>query len=618
MVLVCRALVLVTAVFRGVAADCTPSILEGYYDAYCDWDECLEFQDEDSCESAPLPCVSLNSSALTGEFECRRACSEYTVPWLLNFSSSFAQEFSDLELELDSQVCDLDYCKWTGDSCEMDCYTKQIREHGVGGDAEACRALPDDDKCVWTGDVYDSPDDVLLPLCATECSEFTTDWCGAGLYCHNVRGICEAGCSQLEVVYGACQANDLCEVYEDSVCLTKCSSYEAAEYCDDATHFTGCRWNRWDGGFCEIGCFQYDKEGCDSDVWCKWDDYWDDFCRNACLYYTDEDACELYGCSWTGDSCVEGCGVNAYDACGLASECAWVDYYGTCLTACSEFTEDYCLGNGNYCHWTGESCITSCWQYDYDTCASDASCEWDDAWGCFMACSAYGEDACPISSCRLEGASCEAGCGDHAFDACGSDDACEWLGDYCYTACPEFAEDECYYYSNYCRWNGDACEAGCGPYDYDACGADDSCAWDDDWSYCADLPTEEEDDDDHDSCVDSTSWTFGSGGKGCARLYDKPELCRKKSADKVLGYEACRYACGLCDDAADSETWYANGKPSNSCDWIGKKPDARCKKKDDAKVEAWYACPTACGTDDDHTADSCLADFGDELEAAVC
>ena len=86
------------------------------------------------------------------EFECRRACSEYTVPWLLNFSSSLCP-CSDLELELDSQVCDFDYCKWTGDSCETDCYTENIKAHGWGGDAEACRALPDDDKCVWTGDL---------------------------------------------------------------------------------------------------------------------------------------------------------------------------------------------------------------------------------------------------------------------------------------------------------------------------------------------------------------------------------------------------------------------------------------------------------------------------------
>ena len=123
---------------------------------------------------------------------------------------------------------------------------------------------------------------------------------------------------------------------------------------------------------------------------------------------------------------------------------------------------------------------------------------------------------------------------------------------------------------------------------------------------------------DDDACGDSSSWFYGSG-KGCAKLFEDPSRCKKKSHDKVMGYEACPYACGLCDATSDSESWYANGKPKNSCDWIGRSPSARCGKKDDAGVRASYACPEACGDDDDdHTAESCLADFGDELEAAVC
>ena len=119
------------------------------------------------------------------------------------------------------------------------------------------------------------------------------------------------------------------------------------------------------------------------------------------------------------------------------------------------------------------------------------------------------------------------------------------------------------------------------------------------------------------TCVDDPYWGFGSGGKGCARLYDRPDLCRKKSADKVLGYEACPYACGLCrgKTPGDSESWYASGKTKNSCKWIGKRPDARCGKKDADGVAAEYACAETCAGDDadDHTADSCLADFYDEI-----
>lgn len=56
----------------------------------------------------------------------------------------------------------------------------------------------------------------------------------------------------------------------------------------------------------------------------------------------------------------------------------------------------------------------------------------------------------------------------------------------------------------------------------------------------------------------------------------------------TVGYEACPFACGLCDvGEEDSTSWYATGKTKNDCDWIGKKPEARCGKKDqDTKVEA--------------------------------
>ena len=126
------------------------------------------------------------------------------------------------------------------------------------------------------------------------------------------------------------------------------------------------------------------------------------------------------------------------------------------------------------------------------------------------------------------------------------------------------------------------------------------------------------DDGDDDACGDSSSWSYGASGKGCAKLLEDPSRCKKKSYDKIMGYEACPYACGLCDAASDSDSWYANGKPKNSCTWISKSPDARCGKKDDAGVRATYACAATCGNDDDHTADSCLADFYDDIEASLC
>jgi hypothetical protein len=126
------------------------------------------------------------------------------------------------------------------------------------------------------------------------------------------------------------------------------------------------------------------------------------------------------------------------------------------------------------------------------------------------------------------------------------------------------------------------------------------------------------DDGDDDACGDSSSWSYGASGKGCAKLLEDPSRCKKKSYDKIMGYEACPYACGLCDAASDSDSWNANGKPKNSCTWISKSPDARCGKKDDAGVRATYACAATCGNDEDHTADSCLADFYDDIEASLC
>ena len=101
------------------------------------------------------------------------------------------------------------------------------------------------------------------------------------------------------------------------------------------------------------------------------------------------------------------------------------------------------------------------------------------------------------------------------------------------------------------------------------------------------------------TCVDDPDWHVGSSPhKDCGLLSVRGHLCAKKGWEydedgqltKTLGYEACPFACGLCDAGEeDSTSWYATGKTKNDCDWIGKNPEARCGKKDqDTKVEAWH------------------------------
>ena len=117
-------------------------------------------------------------------------------------------------------------------------------------------------------------------------------------------------------------------------------------------------------------------------------------------------------------------------------------------------------------------------------------------------------------------------------------------------------------------------------------------------------------------CVDSTTWTAKGvdASKTCAWLSRKPEKCYRKDDSKELGYVACPKACGLCDGGEDSTSWYVKDVPSKNCEYVAKKRDERCWKKDDAKVEAWYACPQACAT---HTVDTCLEDFADEIGDAI-
>ena len=121
-------------------------------------------------------------------------------------------------------------------------------------------------------------------------------------------------------------------------------------------------------------------------------------------------------------------------------------------------------------------------------------------------------------------------------------------------------------------------------------------------------------------CADSTCWYVGGNpSRTCAFLSEKPELCSKKDfATRTLGYDACPQACGRCDGEWDSESFYTNGKSKNTCDWVARRPDVRCDKRDDNKVRAWYACPVACGHDSgEHTVETCVEDFYGEIEDSL-
>ena len=123
------------------------------------------------------------------------------------------------------------------------------------------------------------------------------------------------------------------------------------------------------------------------------------------------------------------------------------------------------------------------------------------------------------------------------------------------------------------------------------------------------------------ACVDDVEWHVQNRPwKDCAQLSRNHALCVKKNEDGTSGYDACPIACLACEGSEDSTTWYSNSKPQNDCAWIAKNADARCGKKDeDTKIDAWYACPSACGGagDDGHTADTCLADFYDEIQDSL-
>jgi hypothetical protein len=106
----------------------------------------------------------------------------------------------------------------------------------------------------------------------------------------------------------------------------------------------------------------------------------------------------------------------------------------------------------------------------------------------------------------------------------------------------------------------------------------------------------------HPGLASSARLVRGKPDKGCAWIAKKPDArCAKKSDERVVATSACPSACDACDACEDDASWHVRGKPDKGCAWIAKKPDARCAKKSDERVEAESVCPVACGNtcDDD-------------------
>ena len=105
------------------------------------------------------------------------------------------------------------------------------------------------------------------------------------------------------------------------------------------------------------------------------------------------------------------------------------------------------------------------------------------------------------------------------------------------------------------------------------------------------------------SCADSTTWLVEGKedkGKGCDYVSEKPEKrCDKADASGVLAFVACPLSCETCDcqdSFADSTSWLVGGKEGKDCDYVSEKPEKRCDKEDEFDVDAYAACPVACGT----------------------
>ena len=246
----------------------------------------------------------------------------------------------------------------------------------------------------------------------------------------------------------------------------------------------------WDYG--EVDC-QYDEDG----SLCLWIDSWGS-CQNACSEYTEDWACDGSYCSWSYEDgvCETGCNALSSDACDADGACVWVDSQHSCRTACSEYTDDGAC-DGGYCSWSYEDgvCETGCGILSEDACDAEVMCEFIDSWGsCYTACFSYTEDsldsACDGSYCswNYEDGVCETGCGPLSEEECDADGACQWASAWsqCRDLCWTKGQWEC---NDHCAFNGDFCDLSCDAKhsDYDSCASDDSCLYYHPWNHCGEI-----------------------------------------------------------------------------------------------------------------------------------
>jgi len=117
---------------------------------------------------------------------------------------------------------------------------------------------------------------------------------------------------------------------------------------------------------------------------------------------------------------------------------------------------------------------------------------------------------------------------------------------------------------------------------------------------------DEEGDPSSTECLDTEDYLFkGKNNRDCAWAGKKvADRCSKKDAG-VLVSENCPVSCGTCDnqdeedeeedveECLDSADYLFKGRANKDCDWIGKRVDQRCGKKD-AGVLVSENCPVTC------------------------
>lgn len=103
---------------------------------------------------------------------------------------------------------------------------------------------------------------------------------------------------------------------------------------------------------------------------------------------------------------------------------------------------------------------------------------------------------------------------------------------------------------------------------------------------------------------DSTTWhKINETSKDCSWVGDPnmPEhvtrqRCRAKGDDAEFAFEHCVVSCNTCPRRqclGDSDTWFLEGDPTQGCAWVAERKN-RCKDIGNDTTYAYEACPYAC------------------------